>query len=112
MWASVGFVYSPVSICPLLSLWIITSKNLTDSSLAFEVNLIVSWTLFRAERKEYNSVGECGHTMKMSSIYLHHTSGRSVRVARNSSSIFPINMIAIEGAQIVPMVVPDICSYM
>ena len=57
-------------------------------------------------------MGECGHTMKMSSIYLHHTSGRSVRVARNSSSIFPINMIAIEGAQIVPMVVPDICSYM
>ena len=79
---------------PCVSFITLTSRKLTDVSLMSAVNLIVLWNEFKACKKEYNSSLECCHIMKMSSIYLHHTSGINLLVDRKSLSSLSMNRIA------------------
>ena len=89
-----GFVYRSVNIVPFVSFVILTSRKFTDDSLMSAVNLTVLWNEFKASEKEYNSSRECCHMMKMSSMYLHHTSGIKLLVDRKSLSSLSMNRIA------------------
>ena len=47
---------------------IFTFKKLIEVLIMSDVNLIVEWTLFRPDLKEFNSSLECGQIKKMSSM--------------------------------------------
>ena len=89
-----GFMYKSVLMYPFSSLDTLTSKKFTVVSLMSAVNLIVSWKDFKASKKEHSSSRECCHTIKMSSIYLHHTRGIRFLVDKKSLSSLSINRMA------------------
>ena len=69
--------------------------------------IILMWKLLISEIKDSSSSWERSHIMKKSSKNRNHTVGASALDCKKSSSNFPINNDAYEGAMELPITVPN-----